>query len=573
MYFFTELPGKTLQDELEFILQETLIKLQLPAKMRYADDLVFVRPIRWFCVVLGDEPIKFTLLNIQSDNKTFGHRFMIEQKPITIKQASDYEKTLADNFVIVDFNKRKENILEQIKVLEKQNDFIVKIENALLDEVVSLVEYPIAVTGIFPEKFIELPKEVLITSMAIHQKYFYVENQQGRLINKFIAIANIKSEDAPQMIKGYEKVLIPRLNDAEFFIKKDINLGIKYFAQLLDKVSFFEELGTLAEKQQRINKLAQFINKHSKLNLKDELLQIATSFCKADLVSNLVYEFPELQGIAGRIYMLKEKFDEKAAYAIQESYKPKTEKDSCPDSLYGQVLAIADRIDTLVGLFGSGKIPTGEKDPLGLRRLAIGLLKLGANLYFELDKLIEQAYFGYTEQGYKLDQSILTKQLTVFCFDRYYYLYSEKYDRRIISAVISAKLLNLFYFSEQIETVAQIHKNKQIMLTINRVNNFFKKNESLKSSDIDTNLFEHPAEQQLYDLIDGYGDFFTDSSDKIDFNGYVTKLKLITVAVDNLFDNTIINATNNLLKKNRLILLSQAKIWFELFADFEKLKR
>lgn len=390
--------GKQTTDLLTEIINTALNKLPIPKRMRWADrEAEFVRPVHWSVVLFGNDVVSCDILGTRSDRITYGHRFHYP-KPIRLSSPKQYLSKLKDKgYVIADFAERKQLILSIATEAAQACAGRALIDPDLLDEVTSLVEWPVAITGSFEQKFLELPAEVLIATMQEHQKYFPVaETDSDKLMSRFITIANIASTQPEQITLGNERVIRPRLTDAAFFWRRDCSLPFASYAEKLKDVVFQKQLGTLADKTERVQKLSAWIA--NKLNQDAALAERAAALAKCDLFTSMVGEFPELQGVMGRYYALVSGEPEEVARALDEQYMPRFAGDQLPASTTGRIIAIADKIDTLVGIFGIGQIPTGDKDPFALRRAAIGILRILSDfrLPLELDELIVKSRLFYT---------------------------------------------------------------------------------------------------------------------------------------------------------------------------------
>jgi glycyl-tRNA synthetase beta chain len=368
--------GKQTAALLQDIIVTALNKLPIPKRMRWADrDAEFVRPVHWSVVLFGDDVIPCEILDTVAGNTTWGHRFHYP-KPIKLKSAKDYLLRLKDKgLVIADFAERKALIEQMIFDTADSHGGKAIISPELLDEVTALVEWPVPVSGSFDQKFLELPREVLIATMQDHQKYFpLTSTASDKLLNRFITIANIASSSPDEIRLGNERVIRPRLTDAAFFWQRDCSQPLIAYRDKLKDVVFQKQLGTLAEKTERVTKLAAYIA--SQLGYNIEQAERAASLAKCDLFSAMVGEFPELQGVMGRYYALASGEPQEVAAALDEQYMPRFAGDDLPASNTGRVIAIADKLDTIVGIFAMGQIPTGDKDPFALRRAAIGILRI-----------------------------------------------------------------------------------------------------------------------------------------------------------------------------------------------------
>ncbi|MCT7815198.1 MAG: glycine--tRNA ligase subunit beta, partial [Lactobacillus iners] len=351
-------------------MDQIVKELAFPTKMRWGNyDLEFVRPIHWIVSLFGSEIIPVKILDIVAGRKTYGHRFLGES--LVLATSDDYESALKSQFVIADANQRKNMILSQINSLCEKNDWQVKIDSGLLEEVTNLVEYPTIFSGSFNEKYLNIPKEVLITSMKDNQRYFEVYDHEGTLINHFIAIRNGNSDYLDNVIAGNEKVLVARLDDAQFFYDEDKKYPLSHFVEKLSSVSFHDKIGSMAEKMLRVKLIGEYIGE--KINISSSELadfDRAADIYKFDLVTNMVGEFAELQGIMGTHYAELAGERKAVSQAIKESYLPSSADGDLPTTKIGSLLSIADKLDTIIAFFGAGMIPNSSNDPYALRRSA-----------------------------------------------------------------------------------------------------------------------------------------------------------------------------------------------------------
>ena len=383
IYVTKKLKGLKLEDSLNDIIKNSLQKLAIKKVMSYQledgwTSVNFARPMRGLIVLHGKQVLNVSVLGCTSSNKTRGHRFESNKETITINHANDYEKTLeTDGNVIACFNNRKTKIKKDIKdtLAKLGKEFFITEDEALTDEVTSLVEMPNILIGNFEDKYLSIPEECLTLTMKTNQKYFPIFNKNDGLTNSFIIVSNISPKNPDQVIHGNEKVIRPRLADAEFFYDEDKKLGLTTFCEKLKNVIYHHKLGSQKDRAERVTQKLQYLTKNLNLEFKIDPMEL-TLFSKADLLSLMVGEFPKLQGIIGRYYALNENKNESFANAIEDHYKPRFSNDSLPRDELGFMLAIADKFTTLIDLFSINEIPTGEKDPFGLRRNAIGVIRL-----------------------------------------------------------------------------------------------------------------------------------------------------------------------------------------------------
>ena len=533
-YYFSKFEEeKPVRNLLNNIITQILTSFTWPKSMRLSESRVrWVRPLRNILCVFSNEiiPVKFN--NLIANNYTYGHRFMANHK-IEISSHKDYREKLANAFVIISPQERKNIILKQIESLNlvKQNN----LDQELLDEIVGLVEYPNSLSGKIEEKFLKLPKEVLITSMKNHQRYFHVENDKGELLPYFITVANIKNEHDELIIKGNEKVLKARLSDAEFFFNLDQNLPISESLAKLSKLIFHSKLGNMFDKTNRIIELSGYIN-NNLYNAED--VKQAALLCKTDLVSEMVGEFPELQGIMGKYYAHLAGIDLKIAEAIAEHYRPFENQDKGDISSLAAIISIADKIDTIVGLWFVGEKPTSSKDPFGLRRSALGIIKLIRfhNFDISIKALIKQSVAAYS---FIENQSVI-QEIEDFFHDRFKYLLkAENYRHDFINAVMDYHGDKIAYCAIKIDELTKFSDDKDTFLMLKRINNLV--GETNIDEQADTAIMQ-TIELNLYKAI-------------LEATATFESLKKLVPLANEFFDNIMVNDKDDKLKNNRIAIL------------------
>jgi glycyl-tRNA synthetase beta chain len=401
LYYTVKTPGKTIYNLVPQILTHAIDKLPIPKRMRWGSHQAqFSRPVHWLVLLYGNEIIPATILELNADRLTYGHRFHHPQA-ITLQAPEEYENKLAKACVIADFTKRRDSIRQQIDAQAKAAQGYAIIEPDLLDEVTGLVEWPVAITANFNPRFLAVPAQSLITAMQHHQKSFALLDNKQQLIPSFITISNIESKQPDRVRHGNERVMHARLSDAEFFYQTDLKTPLAQHADKLKTVIFQADLGSLWDKTQRLQTLMTALATQCDIPL--ALANRAAFLAKTDLLTTMVGEFPELQGIMGYYYAKHAGEDNAVALALQEQYLPRFANDELPTSTLGSLLAIADRIDTIVGIFGIDKAPSGEKDPFGLRRAALGIVRIMIDnqLGIDLSQLIELSISSYNNPSKK----------------------------------------------------------------------------------------------------------------------------------------------------------------------------
>ncbi|RST73849.1 glycine--tRNA ligase subunit beta [Siminovitchia acidinfaciens] len=545
---------------------KTLVEgMSFPNSMRWGShQLRYLRPIRWLVALFGNEVIHFTVAGASAGNVTMGHRFLGQD--VTIDLPQHYEEALKDQFVVADTEKRKQIIASQIADLEKENGWVIPTEDDLLDEVTNLVEYPTAFYGNFDEKFLNLPEEVLITSMKTHQRYFPVKDAQGSLLPYFVSVRNGGDSSIDIVAKGNEKVLRARLADAEFFYEEDQKLEIAEALKKLESIIYHEKIGTLSQKVNRVQKITKELC--TLLELSEGQIQMAdraAAISKFDLVTNMVDEFPELQGIMGEKYALQKGEQAEVARAINEHYQPRHAQDEIPESLIGALVGVADKMDTIVTAFAIGLIPTGSHDPYALRRNATGVVNIlkGMNWNFSLEDLLNRV-IEITKEDVKIENADLKESLQQFFKLRIKHLLQEqniRYD--IIEAVIGGKLHGVPEMIDRAGTLNE-HKDegdfKETVESLARVMNIAQKAE--EDSEVKPDAFENKEEEILFEEYKNALAIFTSENSS---EARFTALKNLSPAIYAYFDHTMVMAEDNTVRKNRL---AQMKKLSDLIGSF-----
>lgn len=554
-------------------LQHIITAMTFPKNMRWADkELRFVRPIKWIVALFGQEIIPFKITNVETGNWTVGHRFLGGKTEIT--EPKHYEEALLGQYVIVNYEERKNAILSQLKRIEEENEWVIPIDEDLLEEVTNLVEYPTALFGRFEKEFLEIPEEVLITSMKEHQRYFPVKSKDGKLLPYFVTVRNGGHEHIDKVAKGNEKVLRARLSDAAFFYKEDQKTPIEVSLLKLNSIVYHEEIGTLAEKISRVRRLTNQIAEKLNFTSDDKnFANRAAEICKFDLVSNMVYEFPELQGFMGEKYALQKGEIQAVAKAINEHYMPRNAEDQTPASNAGAALSIAEKMDTIASCFAIGIIPSGSQDPYALRRQATGIVQTLLNKEWAVTvewvinaslKLIEEA--GIAKKA--VDE--IGKEMVAFFKLRIKHLLQEKrvrYD--LIEAVLGnniGTLPSLVKKAEVLEARKEDEGFKESIEALSRVLNIASKAE--KIGEVDRSLFENEYESNLYDkYIYVDGQLSKEISEGEMFDLFVS----MKPEIDQYFDHTMVMADNLEIRENRLTQMAKLADIIKNFANMNEI--
>ena len=553
-YVHVQKEGKKASDIL-LGMSEIIKAMTFPTKMRWdSNDFEFVRPIHWLVSLFGNEVIPVKILDITAGRKTEGHRFLGDS--VVLANADDYEDALKDQYVIANAEERKDMIVNQMDELVKENHWQVKPDRDLLEEVTYLVEYPTVFAGSFDEKYLNIPDEVLITSMKDNQRYFEVYDENGKLINHFIAVRNGNKDYLDNVISGNEKVLVARLDDAQFFYDEDRKYPLSHFVDRLKDVSFHDKIGSMAEKVQRVRMIGDYLAK--RWNLPENVVKDfdrASELYKFDLVTQMVGEFAELQGVMGMHYARLAGEDEEVSVAIKEHYMPATAEGPLPETTVGSLLSIADKIDTIITFFGAGMIPTSSNDPYALRRYAYGIVRILLNEKWSLpfnEVLPEIISLLNGVTPARLPKSDVDQEIADFIRDRVkQYLQKNKFKYDIIDAVLASSQQD----PSQILAVAnvlQLHHDdeefKPVVESLTRIDNILKKAKFKGNVEVDESLFEDNSEKELYvgvqnlQEIESLADLY---------QGFVQ----LQPVIDQYFDVNMIMDKNEKVKNNRLAQL------------------
>jgi glycyl-tRNA synthetase beta chain len=553
---------------------EALAGLPIPKKMRWGSSRnEFVRPVQWVVLMAGNKPVTASVLGIQSGAATRGHRF---HHPADIKLAtpSDYKKLLLEpGMVIASFAERREKIKTLIEQEGQKLGARAIIDPVLLDEVTALVEWPVALTGNFDTAFLAVPKEALISSMKGHQKFFHVLDADDNILPHFITLSNLVSRDPAQVIAGNEKVIRPRLADAAFFFEQDKRNSLASRIEKLKTVVFQQELGTVYEKSQRVAALATAMA--GMLRADQELAARAAALGKCDLLTSMVYEFAELQGIMGYHYALHDGENPEVALALNEQYLPRFAGDVLPASTTGMILAIAERLDTITGLFGIEQPPTGSKDPFALRRAALGLLRIIVEKQLPLDLV---ACVNVAVKNYASLPNIQNLNTSVldFIFERLRAWYTDRgIQSDVFIAVDAVRPGSPLEFEARIKAVNNfvgLPQAKALAAANKRVSNILQKAEGGNNAEVQTSMLREPAEQELFAALQvvqaQVGPLFAAS----DFNAALAAMAKLDIVVDKFFDQVMVNVEDSTLRHNRLALLNQLRQLFLRVADISFLQ-
>src|SRR3989338_5223404 len=572
--------GSHLEIRLEGALEEALEKLPIPKVMTYQltdgwTSVNFVRPAHGLIALHGDDVVPVHILGLAASNLTQGHRFEATKHPLTIENADSYATQLeSEGAVIASFEKRRAEITHQLEAAATKEDLKPIADDALLDEVTALVERPNVLVGQFEESFLEVPQECLILTMKANQKYFPLLDAKGKLTNKFLIVSNISPADPSAVIGGNERVVRPRLADAKFFFDQDRKKTLESRISKLVNVVYHNKLGTQGERVQRVCAIARAIGQQLGGEVLAQQADQAALLAKADLLTDMVGEFPELQGIMGRYYAQHDGLPDDIAFAIEDHYKPRFAGDELPRHSVGICVALADKLETLVGMFGIGQIPTGDKDPFALRRHALGVIRMliEKELPLELADLINVSFDGFPK-GLLADAH---SEVLVFMFERLGGLLREQgYSANEVEAVLSNIPLQIYLVPKKLEAVrafAALPEAASLAVANKRIRNILKKAPPTDDSAIDIQKpFESPEETALFNALNNLAPVIHRHFENLAYKEALIELAKFKVPVDNFFDKVMVMADDPALRNSRLDLLRTLEGLMNQVADISKL--
>jgi glycyl-tRNA synthetase beta chain len=572
-----KIKGRDAMEVLKEEIPRWILSIPFPKSMRWADsEIRFVRPIHWIVAILGEEVIRFSVDSIVSGRKTRGHRFLHPQE-LEIPLPRDYIEVCRRGCVIADPDERRRVIQQEAKKAAAELSGRLVEDEALLNELVYLTEYPVIIYGSFDPGFLDLPREVLVTAMKEQQKFFCVEDQDGRLLHSFIGVANLNTDNMDLIRKGNERVLHARLSDARFFFNEDLKRTLQERVEDLKGVIFHSKLGTLFEKTLRIREIATRLAR--RLNGECvELVERAAWLCKADLTTEMVGEFPSLQGVMGKHYALIQGEDPRVATAIEEHYLPAYSGDRLPSSDVGALVSVSDKLDTIVGCFAVGEVPTGAGDPYGLRRAALGIIHilLERGYPFSLDFLIELAIETLGEQdNLKTDSPLenLKGDIGEFFRVRLANLWqAQGHEQDVVEAVLAVGFQELPETLRKVQALEEFRKEEgfeDLALAYKRVANIVR---DAPEGEVDRELFEHPQEDALFKGILRLRDKMDGPEARQNPILGLRALAEVRPLVDEFFDAVLVNTEDHRLRENRLHLLATLRGLFLRIADLSKIQ-
>jgi glycyl-tRNA synthetase beta chain len=556
------------------ILTAALDKLPIPKRMRWGSGRAeFVRPVHWIVLLHGHSVIDAEIMGIRSNRFTLGHRFH-HPAPIEIAHPREYAQSLLSRgYVIADFEERRERIREQVLAAAHREHASVNLDADLLDEVTALTEWPVAITGSYEPRFLELPPEVLVGTMQEHQRYFPLWERPGRLLPRFVTIANIASTDESAVRAGNERVIRPRLTDAEFFWKQDRSRPLASRIEELKSVVFQKELGSLYDKTHRVTILAAEIA--TLIGGDVTLAERAAQLSRCDLLTNMVGEFPELQGLMGRYYATHDGEPEEVAHAVEEMYRPRQAGGELPQTRTGQALALAERLDTLIGIFGIGQPPTGEKDPYALRRAALGALRIIIEQRLDLD-LVALLRLAVSQYGERFDRARIVDEVYTFLVDRLRGYYAEQQVRPDVFEAVQAtgptRPLDLAARLRAVTAFGTLPAAASLAAANKRIANILRKLDGEAPTQIDAGAFVEPAEKALYAELQRTSEAVAPLLRERDYAESMAVMSGLRETVDAFFDSVMVMSDDTRLRDNRLALLNQLRTLFLKVADISRLQ-
>ncbi|MCW3150427.1 glycine--tRNA ligase subunit beta [Stutzerimonas stutzeri] len=570
--FSRTIEGQPAAQLLPGIVEASLNDLPIPKRMRWAARKEeFVRPTQWLVMLFGEQVIDCEILAQRAGRESRGHRFHSPGQ-VHISKPSSYLEDLRGAHVIADFAERRELIAKRVEQLAAEQNGTAIVPPALLDEVTALVEWPVPLVCSFEERFLEVPQEALITTMQDNQKYFCLLDANGKLLPRFITVANIESKDPAQIVAGNEKVVRPRLTDAEFFFKQDKKQKLDSFNERLKNVVFQAQLGTVFDKAERVSRLAGLIAERTGGD--KQRAARAGLLCKCDLATEMVGEFPEMQGVAGYYYALNDGEPQDVALALNEQYMPRGAGGELPSTLTGAAVAVADKLDTLVGIFGIGMLPTGSKDPYALRRAALGVLRILIEKQLDLD-LVEAVNFAIGQFGAQVKSAGLADQVLEFIFDRLRARYED--EGVDVAAYLSVRAVqpgSALDFDQRVQAVQAFRtlpEAEALAAANKRVSNLLSKFEAKLPEAVEPRWFDNATEFSLYSAIQQAEQAVQPLAAARQYREALERLAHLRGPVDAFFEAVLVNAEDASVRANRYALLARLRGLFLGVADISAL--
>ena len=557
------------------LVESALERLPIPRRMRWGDgEAEFVRPVHWVVLLHGEDVIEATVMGVAADRMTRGHRSHAPDE-IPIESPSKYLSTLKKAHVLADFSARRKKIVQGVDKAAKEAGGKPLDSDALYDEVTALTEWPVPLTGSFDEKYLSLPKEVVIATLTSHQRYFPIADKSGKLLPRFVTIANLDSKNPDLVRDGNERVVRPRLADATFFWETDKRVSLSERCAALSDVVYQRGLGSIFDRSIRVGVLAGMVA--AAIGADEQTVKRAAALAKSDLLTGMVGEFPELQGLMGRYYAAADGEPEAVARAIGEQYLPRFAGDSLPQTPAGQAIAIADKLDALAGIFTLGKKPSGNRDPFGLRRSALGVVRImiEQRLDMNIRNLVTAAIFS--QPGQNRDEDALTQSLYEFITERMRAYYLDRQDGptpEMFAAVMARQPVSLLDFDERLKAVAafvKLEPASSLAAANKRIGNILKQAGVGGGEPVDKTLIREPAETALFESVVKAQAIVAPLLSDRDYTNVLTTLADLRDPVDGFFDDVMVMAEDEALRNNRLALLAELRAMFLNVADVSRL--
>lgn len=569
-------PGKTAAELLPEMIDRALAALPIPRRMRWgAGEAEFVRPVHWVVLLHGEDLIDAPVMGIRAGRESRGHRFH-SSGPISITKPGDYLASLEkDGYVIADFMRRRDLVREGVNEAAEQSGGHIVDGESLYDEVTALVEWPVPIVGAFDEMYLDLPREVVVSTLTGHQRYFPVADDNGKLLPHFVTVANIESKDPEQVIEGNERVVRPRLADAAFFWNSDRKASLASREEVLRDVVYQQGLGSLFDKSQRVGRIAAWLA--SALEVDASAVERAATLGKCDLVTGMVGEFPDLQGTMGRYYALSDGEPEAVADAIAEQYLPRFAGDELPESRAGQLLAVADRMDSLAGIFSIGKKPTGNRDPFGLRRAALGVVRILIERGIDVDlkaliakAVAEQPAGTANSEEVTADlYAFISERLRRYFLDRDTHLAVETFDAVMVRH--PASLVDFDRRLAAVQTFSRLEQAESLAAANKRIANILRKAGDPVGLTVKDKLLEPGAELTLHNALRNSREKVLPMLEQRRYAEILNELADLRDPVDRFFDDVMVMADDETIKNNRLALLGELRALFLDVADISRL--
>ena len=565
-----KIDGKPAEMIIPGILEKIIHSLRFKKPMRWGKgEYVFIRPPHNLVCILGEKVLDVELFGLKSSSETFGLRFF--GSGVSLKSPDEYEKKMEENHVIVFPIKRLKRIKDDMERFERETGLRVRKKEDLILEIVKVCEYPKLIHGVFDERFMDLPEEIIITTLEHHQRAFAVEDRDGVMVNRFVAFQDRPGE-SENVVKGYERVVNARLEDAKFYFEEDLKIPLERRNEELKGMIFQRELGTLFDKVMRIERISMMICDLLDITGNErEFVKRGALLSKADIATNLVYEFPELQGKAGRIYALRQGENERVAFAIEQQYLPSYEDDPIPDDTVGAVIGLADRIDTIVGNFLIGNIPSGSKDPFGLRRKAIGVIRILEGFEWDLDL---EAVIEEVRKSIKVEDRGNRDEISGLFKSRLesYLITSHGIDYDIARAVLKLwnKPFRAILCAKALQEFRNDGKLEDVLIAFERPYNITKNHRSMK---YDGALFKEEKERELFNKYMEIREKIESAVEHLDYSGALEKIVELKPYIDGYFDEVFVMVGEDDIRLNRLGFLKELSSMFEVFGDLSMVER